>query len=305
MKQIKIIFLSLFLISCNSSEKKFQVDQSKHAGLSELDTQMHYKVLYSTGKVNQAKKQALLVEEGYQFLSEVMGFKKSFYLLVVSENDWERNAYSSVPGMPGYYRGNLIVGAGHNSLATGHEEMIESFPEEMTKDLIRVYTNDMGELDMKLFFDKLTIHELTHSFQDPNNSEGFSMSRWLEEIHANMGLYAFYKTQKPIELKYVTSLVDFTLDNPPPNLHYTSLSDFDTHYYDMIPSDYGFYQMKFTRAAQMLIDSLGNDILKPLNNFLIKYDESWNEKLNNDDFKKKLGTEVDPYFAEIINTWPE
>lgn len=303
MKKISIILLSLVLISCNSSEKKINADKSKHNGLTELETDQLYKVLYSDGELNEAKKQSILVEEAYQFLSGIMGAKENFCLLIISENDWGRNAYSPIPGMPEYYKGNLIVGAGQNSMADGYEEMIGSFPEEITKELIEVYTNESNELDMKLFFDKLSIHELTHSFQDPKNSEGFSMNRWLEEIHANMGLYAFYKTKKPSELKYVVSLVDFSLGNPPPDIQYTSLTDFDTHYYEMPPPNYGFYQMKFTRAAQKLIDSLGNKILKPLNDFLIKYDETWKEKLSEEDFKKNLEIEVDPYFLEIIDNW--
>ncbi|MEO1487451.1 MAG: hypothetical protein AAFU57_17020 [Bacteroidota bacterium] len=181
--------------------------------------------------------------------------------------------------------------------------MIKSFPEEMTADLVKTYTNQQGAFDMRLFFDKLSIHELTHSFQDPENQEGYSMSRWLEEIHANMGLYAFYKSQKPDELKYVTHLVDFSLDNPPPTLQYTTLSDFDEQYYNMEPDTYGFYQMKFTKAGAKLIDSLGNSVLKPLNDFIIKYDESWKDKLDTEEFRKRLMTEVHPYLLEIMDTW--
>lgn len=76
----------------------------------------------------------------------------------------------------------------------------------------------------------------------------------------------------------------------------------------MLPSpkkegNYGYYQIKFTGAAHMLIDSLGNDILKPLNDFLMKHDESWKEKLTEEDFKSKLANEVDPYFVEVFNNW--
>lgn len=303
MKLTFLFFIGTILLSCNSPEKKIEPDQSKHIGLTELEANHSFKTLYSNGEQNQAKKQTVLVAEGYQFLSEIMGPKESFCLLVIADKDWEKNAYSPVVGMPEYYKGNLIVGAGRNEMASGYEEMIRSFPEEMTSDLITTYTNDLGEFDMSLFFDKLAIHELTHNFQDPENLEVYSMSRWLEEIHANMGLYAFYKSKKANELKYILRLVDFSLGNPPPDLKYTSLTDFDTHYYDMSPPNYGHYQMKFTRTAQVLIDSLGNDILKPLNNFIIKYDETWKRKLSDEDFRKKLTTEVDPYFVEIIDSW--
>ena len=303
MKLIYFSLLGIVLISCNSSEKKINVDESKHIGLTELEADLPYMVLYSDGQLNDAKKQTILIEKAYQFLSEIMGPKENFCLLVISKDDWERNAYLPISGMPQYYKGNLIIGAGQNSMADSYEEMIESLPGEMTKDLIEVYTNKMNELDMGLFFDKLSIHELTHSFQDPKNSEDFSMSRWLEEIHANMGLYAFYKTKKPSELKYILGLMDFSLNNPPPDLQYTSLADFDVHYYELSPPDYGFYQMKFTKAAQNIIESLGNDVLKPLNNFLIKYDETWRGKLNEEDLKKRLAIEVDPYFLEIIENW--
>lgn len=303
MKRIYILFISLVLLSCNSREKKIEVDQSKHEGLTELESNHPFKTLYSNGQIEQAKKQNALISEAYEFLSEIMGSKKDFCLLVIEGKDWEKNAYSPVVGMPEYYKGNLIVGAGQSDMALGYEEMIKSFPEEMTIDLTKTYTNDLGEFDMRLFFDKLSIHELTHNFQDPENQEGYSMSRWLEELHANMGLYAFYKSQRPNELKYINTLVDFSIENPPPNIKYQSLSDFDLHYYEMDPGNYGFYQMKFTKYGQKIIDSLGSSILKPLNDFLIKYDESWKHKLTEADFKKNLATEVDPYFLEIIDNW--
>jgi len=303
MKNIFLGFLSFILLACNSSDKKIVVDESKHIGLKVLDTDQEYKVLHSEGYEEYAREQAKLIDEAYLFLSNIMGPKNDFCLLVVSETDWEKNAYSPIPGMPEYYKGNLIVGAGQNSMAADYEAMIRSFPEEMTSNLIQTYTNDLGDFDMKLFFDKLAVHELTHNFQDPKNDEGFSMSRWLEEIHANIGLYAFYKSERPDELKYITSLVAFSLNNPPPDIQYSSLSDFDEHYYDMGPSDYGFYQMRFTKAAQTLVDSLGNDILKPLNDFLLKYDDSWKGKLSEEDFKKNLAKEVHPLFIEIMDNW--
>ncbi len=303
MRSVPILLWGLLALSWNTFAQQPAVDTTKHAGLISMDISMPLSVLYSRGEEAHAKQQAALVAEAYEFLADIMGPKEANCLLVVSETDWATNAYSPVSGMPEYYKGNLIVGAGQNSMADGYEQMIGDFPPEMTADLQTVYTNAKGEFDMQLFFDKLSVHELTHSFQDPQNSDGFSMSRCLEEIHANMGLYAFYKSKKPSELKYVMTLVDFSLNNPPPDPQYTSLEDFNTHYYDLSPGDYGFYQMKFTKAAQQIIDKLGNAILKPLNDFLIKYDESWAKKLDEAAFKKRLAEEVDPYLVEVIEAW--
>lgn len=303
MKQTYLLCLLSLMLACTSLGKEYKPDQSKHAGLVELEATYPFPVLYSDGVIAEARQQAELVGEAYQMLKGIMGPKDNFCLLVIAGEDWERNAYSPVVGMPEYYKGNLIVGAGHSEIAAGYEEMIASFPSDMTTDLMETYINDQGELDMGLFFDKLSIHELTHSFQDPQNREGYSMSRWLEEIHANMGLYAFYKTKRPDELKYVLSLVNFSLENPPPELAYTSLTDFDDHYYEISPPNYGQYQMRFTKAAQLVIDSLGNNVLQLLNDFLIKYDESWKEKLTEEEFKAKLTTEVDPYLVQIMDSW--
>ncbi|NAS13705.1 hypothetical protein [Poritiphilus flavus] len=303
MRQLLLVFAGTFLLSCNSTKEKITTDQSRHVGLTELETTHSFKTLYSNGAIDHAEKQTALVHEAYEFLSKIMGPKEEFCLLVVAGEDWEKNAYSPVVGMPEYYKGNLIVGTEKNEMALGYGEMIKSMPEEMTVDLIRTYINDEGELDMGLFFDKLSIHELTHNFQDPKNQEGYSMSRWLEEIHANMGLYAFYKTKRPEELQYVMHLVDFSLENPPPALQYSTLEDFDTNYFTMDPANYGQYQMRFTKAGQMLIDSLGNSILKPLNDFLIKYDESYKDKLTEEEFREKLATEVDPYVVELMDSW--
>ena len=229
--------------------------------------------------------------------------KKDFSLLVVGQEDWKRNAYGPIPGFPEYYKGNLIVGAGQNALADQYAQMLSSFPPEMTAPLYEVYANENQVLDMKRYFDKQSIHELTHNFQDPKNQESFSLSRWLEEIHANMGLYAFYKYQKPEELPHIMAFVEFSLNNPPPDLAYHSLTDFDQHYYEMEPANYGQYQMRFTQKAKEIIDSQGKKILKPLNEFLIRYDESWKGKCTEEEFAQKLGEEVHPDLAKIIETW--
>lgn len=139
------------MLSCNCSENKIEVDQSKHIGLTELETDRQYNILYSNEQIEYAQKQAELIDEAYLFLSGIMGPKKDFYLLVVSGKDWEKNAYSPVAGMPEYYKGNLIVGAGQNDMASGYEEMISNFPESMTSDLKNTYTNEFGEFDMRLF----------------------------------------------------------------------------------------------------------------------------------------------------------
>lgn len=298
-----LTLLVLILISCNSLENKVEPDKSKHNGLQELESNYKFKTLYSKEKIDEAREQSDLIADADQFLSEIMGYNKEFYLLVISDKDWKKNAYSPVVGMPEYYKGNLIVGAGENNMALGYKEMIESLPEHITSDLKMIYTNSQGDFDMSLFFDKLSIHELTHNYQDPKNQEGYSMSRWLEEIHANMGLYAYYKSKRSTELKYILGLVNFSLNNPPPDLTYKSLADFNAYYYDMNVSNYGYYQMKFTKTAQVLIDSLGNNVLKPLNEFIIKYDQTWKEKLNKNEFKNKLAEEVDPYIVEVINNW--
>ncbi|MEM1359362.1 MAG: hypothetical protein AAGF89_14240 [Bacteroidota bacterium] len=300
MRAIILFTITALLISCGNSIQDGEGKDPKHAGLRQLEVDAPFRVLYSDEHELAAMQQATLLKEAYGFLAGIMGPKDDFHLLVISEDDWATNAYSPVPGMPEYYRGNLIVGAGQNSMATGYGEMLTSLPPELTKGLYQTYADENGELDMKLFFDKLSVHELTHSFQDPENKEGYSMARWLEEVHANIGLYAFYKNMKPTKLKYLTALVDFSLAYPAPDLAYHSLADFDTYYYDMGPANYGHYQMKFTKAAQLITDSLGVAVLQPLNNFLIKYDDSWKAKMSAADFQQRLAAEVDPYLVTVM-----
>jgi hypothetical protein len=68
----------------------------------------------------------------------------------------------------------------------------------------------------------------------------------------------------------------------------------------MPPSDCGFCLMKFTRAAQMAIDNPGNTILRPLDDFIVKYDAPWKEKLRDAEFRKRLVAEVEPC---LLNLW--
>jgi len=277
-KLVQTLLICFIIASCAPNENNSKIDKSKHDGLLRFDTNSAYQIYYSEGHLEEVKKQAIYIEEAYEFLSELLYKKTDFAVLVISEKDWEINAYSPVPGMPEYYKGNLIVGAGQNAMADGYAQMLHNFPSEVTEHLFNIYTDASGNLDMKLFFDKLAIHELTHSFQDPQNAEGYSVSRWLEEVHANMGLYAFYKSKRPNELKYIMTLANFGAQNPPAELPFSSLEEFDANYFKMTPDVYGFYQMRFTTLAKNVIDSLGNESLKRINDFILKYDESYKDQ---------------------------
>ncbi|MBW8332987.1 MAG: hypothetical protein K0M40_13265 [Prolixibacteraceae bacterium] len=308
MKPFFCLILLVNLFSCNSAKDKIKIDETKHVGLTELKTDMPYRILYSPGEIQQAKKNAELLKEAYLFLSDIMGPKEQFCLLVVSEKDWgEKNTYfpASVI-LPCYFMGNVIISTGKDLVAKGIEKRILSFPEESKSEFIKTFTNDIGEPDGKLFSEKLLIHELTHCFQDPRNKEIPYGSRYLWELHANMGLYAFYKSKRPNELKSITQLVDFYFDHLPTDIKYTSLSDFDTYNIDeMSGENYEYYQMKLTKAAQIIIDSLGNSILKSVNDFIVKYDDARYEKLITEDYNKKLAIEIDPRFIEIIHSFLE
>lgn len=275
--------------------------EDKHIGLKELNTDMPYRILYSDGYIQQAQKNAELLKEAYLFLSDIMGPKEKFDLLVVSKKDWSRNAYTKTV-LPHYANGNIVVCPEKDNVAEGLEAMILSFPKEMTKELFLTFSDENGELDMRLHADKLLVHELTHCFQDPKNGEFLRYQSYsLGELHANMGLYAFYKSRHPDELKYITQVTDFFFANLPTDIKYKTLLELDTHGMDMTITNYGYYQMKLTKAAQKIIDTYGNGILKTLNDFIQKYDAPRYEKLTIDDYKKKLAVEIDPRFAEILN----
>lgn len=276
--------------------------EDKHIGLEELNTDTPYRILYSEGYIQQAQKNAELLKEAYIFLSDIMGLKEKFCLLVVSKKDWSRNAYTKTVWAH-YANGNIVVCPEKENVAEVSEAMIQSFPKEMTKELFQTYSDENGVLDMRLYADKLLVHELTHCFQDPKNGEFFRYQSYsLGELHANMGLYAFYKSRRPDELKYITQFTDFFFTNLPTDFKYKTLLELDTHGSDdMTITNYGYYQMKLTKAAQQIIDTYGNGILKTLNDFIQKYDNPQYQELTIDDYKKKLAVEIDPSFAEILN----
>ena len=79
-KQILRILSVILLWSSLSigQSKGATIDQSKHEGLIELDFEGAFKVLHSNGHEAEAEKQAALISDAYQFLSEIMGPKKNF-----------------------------------------------------------------------------------------------------------------------------------------------------------------------------------------------------------------------------------
>lgn len=297
MKTISSLIILIVLVSGNSSINKIEIDKTYHSGLKKLHSGMPYTILYSKDQRQQARENARLVKEAYLFLSQIMGPKEEFCLCVISEEEWPKKI--DIPMLPFYWKGNVVLCPGKNVVADGTKMWLEGLPKEISSPLIKAYTNNEGELDMNLYAQKLVIHELTHNFQDPKNGESIPISWWLIELHANMGLYAFYNAKHPDELKYITTLADFTIAHPSADIKHTSLADFDSLYNAM--TEYGYYQMKFTKAAQIIIDSLGNDILKPVNDFIIKYDGQKKEGFEQEELKMRLADEVDPYVVVVIN----
>ena len=297
MKTITSLIVLIALVSCTSSVNRIEIDKTYHSGLKKLNSDTPYTILYSKDILQQASVCATLVEEAYLFLSQIMGPKKEFCLCVISEEEWQKKI--DIPIMPFCWKGNVVFCPGKNVIADGTKMMIESLPREISSPLVKTYTNNQGELDMNLYAQKLVIHELMHNFQDPKNGENIPISWWLIELHANMGLYAFYKAKHPDELKYITTLADFTIAHPSADIKHTSLSDFDSLYSAL--KEYGYYQMKFTKAAQIIIDSMGNDILKPVNDFIIKYDGQKKEGIDQTKLKMMLADKVDPYVIETMN----
>ena len=86
-----LLFIGLTWFSCNAQKQTIEMDSSKHKGLMELETSFPFRTLYSIGAQDQAKKQTTLVNEAYEFLSPIMGPKKDFCVLVLAEEDWNKN----------------------------------------------------------------------------------------------------------------------------------------------------------------------------------------------------------------------
>jgi hypothetical protein len=228
-----------------------------------------FEVRHSAGSLVRAQAAADIAADAYVYFRRLFpGVDLDIALIVADETDWDSRQPYGLPFFnddDGQIRPGILVmpaGRGDFWVAIG-EDLREASPHGF-KRVLEAYPDGAGGLDLQLFFDLITIHELGHAFEVLGDLR--LPAFWLGKIFANLALHAFVATQRPESLKTLEtlSLVGAHSRRLAARMRtegYSTLEELEAHYTGgkdpMDPLNYVWYQCRWQRIAARVFQADG------------------------------------------------
>lgn len=292
------VFISLLLALTQSPSAKTQSIDSLNQ-LKDHD----FPVYYSSGCQQRAEIIALRVEKAISYHKELLGFKPTVTLLILSARDWKVYTMESVIyGMPHYNEKNkkLIVAAEDNAFWKSFLPPLDQLPEKLRQPIQTTYSGSDNRLSVQAFFDLLAIHELGHAF---HMQAGLTMQRsWMGELFTNILLHTYIAEKEPELLPALTLFPKMVIAGGTRDFKYTSLRDIHERYNEIArqyPKNYGWYQCRWHAAAAGIYDAAGKQALGKLWDAL----KSKKEILSDEELVTFLKMKSDKSIADMIEYW--
>lgn len=259
-------------------------------------------IYHSKGSQQRAEYVAAVTDSAFVYYSELLGFKPSVEMLVLSVADWNRYTNMPVIGMPHYDNTNnkkLVIAAEDNAFWQSFIPPLDKMDPAMAKAIKATYSRPNGTLSMESFFDLLALHELAHAF---HMQAGINMQRkWMGELFVNMMLHSFVAEKMPHLLPALTVFPKMVVSAGSANYTYKKLQDIEERYDEIgsrHPNNYGWFQSRWHMAAANIYDNAGAAGAVKLWNALLQT----TQKQTDVDLIKLL-TKAHPSIAAIMTNW--
>lgn len=281
----------------------FTLGQTIHAqNFSKLNTlgNRSFEVYYSSGFEQRATDISSHVDRAMTFQSQLLGFKPTIILLVLSKTDWSTYTNFPVYGMPHYNDDKtLVVAAENNPFWQSFLPPLNNLSPALQKEVQHAYGTKGGEPSMQPFFDLLAIHELGHAFH--LQYELTMQRKWMGELFCNIFLHTYVAENEPGLLPALTVFPKMVVANGTSEFKYTSLQDVHERYEEIgtqHPKNYGWYQCKWHMAAATIYDQGGKAVSERLWVSL----KNKKEVLPDSDLVNFLET-IHPSVADVMRNW--
>jgi hypothetical protein len=275
-----------------------------------------FEVRHSDGALARARAAADIAADAYVYFGRLFpGVAPDIAVVVADEADWpSQNLPYGLPFFrddPGEIRPGVVVmpaGAGDFWVAMA-QEVRDASPRGYAR-LLAAYPDGAGGLDLKPFFDLITIHELAHAFEELGDLRLPTL--WLSEIFVNLALHAFVATRLPDSLN--TLEVFPTVGAGSRRLAarmraegYSTLDELQAHYPGsddpMSPLNYVWFQYRWQRLAAKMFDASGEDGLIRFWHCFHATDRVNASDLTAASLAPLLTSEVSPTLGRAIRRW--
>lgn len=231
-----------------------------------------FSVRFSIGFEEAAYQAASLCASAKIFLDRLFDFSPTISLYVLSEKDWAKYSYMDVFGMPHYCARRIVISAERAGFWDNMIQLIIEKRSQHIKSLRSVYLDGKGEIDLSPFFSNLAIHELGHAY---HSQLPFRFPRfWLQETFANLCNHVCIAKEHPELMDELTVFPSILSQVDSNEFEFTSWNEFEEHYEDMHPINYGWYQGRLKGIAARLFDLLGEaSVMRLWNTFALREKE--------------------------------
>ncbi len=226
---------------------------------------------YSDGALGRATAAADVAAAAYGYFSRLFSaVEPDIALIVADKTDWaSRQPYGLAffndddrqirPGI-------VVMPGGSGDLWSAIvQDLRDASPRGYAK-LLSTYPDGAGGVDLRPFFDLITIHELGHAFETLGDLR--LPTFWLSEIFVNLAMHAFVATQVPTSLPTLEALPTVGARSRRLGARmraegYSTLEELDAHYTGgndpMSPLNYVWFQYRWLRLAAKVFDADGED----------------------------------------------
>ena len=255
---------------------------------------------FSKGHDQRAKQIATRVENVITYYNDLIKFKPSVTLLILSKADWSDYTKFPVYGMPHYTSSSTLIVAAEDNEYWRSFLSAKDLPEETRSEVMKIYGLPDNSLSMQAFFDLLAIHELGHAFHSQGKLQ--MQRKWMGELFCNILLHTYIAEKEPDQLPALTLFPKIVVSGGIKNYKYTSLLELEENYSEIAqqhPQNYGWYQCRWHFAAATIYDTDGKVAFQRLWSTL----KTEQETLNDTSLAVLLQAKVGKPVADVLLRW--
>ena len=282
---MKNLILTLFvcvsaLYSCDNDSVKADDSAIVQKGGLNVYTYEGLTLKYSKSiKLNEVKPVIVRMKKAIDYFNKYISEEKMVVTVtVLAKNDWEKHTAVKPYGMPHVAdKRSLIIAHENNAFWKGTIPPENSLSKSEMDEFKRVYSDAQGNINMKVFFDLLAVHELGHIVAEEANVD--IPKSWLDEFYANYFLHGYIATVEPKLMDALTLSPNINVKKL--KVKYKTLQEFEEYYGDgMEALNYSWFQSRYHQIAKEVYDKTGNEgIAKMFKKFKGILPEKTNEEL--------------------------
>ena len=255
---------------------------------------------FSKGFDQRARQIATRVENVIGYYYNLINFKPSVSLLILSKADWSDHTKFPVYGMPHYTNNATLIVAAEDNEFWRSFLSLEDLPEETLRRVKQIYGRRDSSVSMQAFFDLLAIHELGHAFHSQGKLQ--MQRKWMGELFCNILLHTYIAEKEPEQLPALTLFPKIVVSGGAKNYKYTSLQQLEENYNEIgqqHPQNYGWYQCRWHVAAGAIYDTNGKNAFQRLWSTL----QTEQVKLTDTALAELLENKVGKSVADMMLRW--